>query len=58
MDEHIYPAESVYHAEVEANRAAGKPWQPTNDHGGAQGQGPRRRSVEPVSCPSPSTAPA
>ena len=29
MDEHIYPAESVYHAEVEANRRAGNAWQPT-----------------------------
>ena len=29
MDEHIYPAESVYHAEVDANRAAGNPWLPT-----------------------------
>jgi acyl-CoA dehydrogenase len=25
MDEHIYPAESVFHAEVDANRAAGNP---------------------------------
>ena len=29
MDEHIYPAESVYHDEVDANRATGNPWQPT-----------------------------
>ena len=29
MDEHIYPAEAVYHAEVEANRRAGNAWQPT-----------------------------
>ena len=29
MDEHIYPAESVYHAEVDANRAAGNAWLPT-----------------------------
>ncbi len=29
MDEHIYPAESVYHDEVDANRAAGNAWQPT-----------------------------
>ena len=29
MDEHIYPAEAVYHAEVEANRRAGNAWKPT-----------------------------
>ncbi len=29
MDEHIYPAESVYHHEVAENRKAGNPWQPT-----------------------------
>ena len=29
MDEHIYPAESVYHAEVDATRAAGIGWLPT-----------------------------
>jgi acyl-CoA dehydrogenase len=28
MDEHIYPAESTYHAELEANTAAGKRWTP------------------------------
>jgi len=28
MDEHIYPAESAYHAEIEANTAAGKRWTP------------------------------
>ncbi|MBF7729221.1 acyl-CoA dehydrogenase family protein [Pseudomonas sp. N040] len=26
MEEHIYPAEAVYHAEVEANRRAGNAW--------------------------------
>ena len=26
MDEHIYPAEAAYHAEIEANTAAGKRW--------------------------------
>src|SRR5690606_12509032 len=29
MDEHIYPAERVYHDEVDANRAAGNVWLPT-----------------------------
>ena len=29
MDAHVYPAESVYHDEVEANRKAGNAWQPT-----------------------------
>ena len=29
MDEHIYPNEGRYHAEVEANRAAGNAWIPT-----------------------------
>ena len=29
MEEHIYPAESVYHHEVAENRKAGNPWQPT-----------------------------
>jgi len=29
MDEHVYPNESVFHAEVEANRAAGNAWIPT-----------------------------
>ncbi len=29
MEEHIYPAESVYHHEVAANRKAGNPWLPT-----------------------------
>ncbi len=29
MDEHIYPNEERYEAEVEANRAAGNPWVPT-----------------------------
>ncbi|HEX2530700.1 MAG TPA: acyl-CoA dehydrogenase [Burkholderiaceae bacterium] len=30
MDEHIYPNEAAFHAEVEANRAKGNPWVPTN----------------------------
>ncbi|TSE35891.1 acyl-CoA dehydrogenase family protein [Tepidimonas charontis] len=29
MDEHIYPNEERFESEVEANRAAGNPWQPT-----------------------------
>ncbi len=29
MDEHIYPAEKWFHAEVEANRAKGNAWVPT-----------------------------
>jgi acyl-CoA dehydrogenase len=29
FDEHIYPNESVYHEEVERNRASGNPWVPT-----------------------------
>jgi len=29
MEEHIYPAEAVYHHEVAENRQAGNPWQPT-----------------------------
>jgi len=28
MDEHVYPAEPAYHAEIEANTAAGKRWTP------------------------------
>ena len=28
MDQHIYPAEAAYHAEIEANTAAGKRWTP------------------------------
>jgi acyl-CoA dehydrogenase len=28
MDEHIYPAEAAYYAEIEANTAAGKRWTP------------------------------
>ena len=28
MDEHIYPAEAVYHAEIAANSVAGKRWTP------------------------------
>ena len=28
MDEHIYPAEAAYHAEIEANTRAGKRWTP------------------------------
>jgi len=28
MDEHIYPAEAAYHAELEANTAAGRRWTP------------------------------
>jgi acyl-CoA dehydrogenase len=28
MDEHIYPSEAAYHAELEANTAAGKRWTP------------------------------
>ena len=28
MDEHIYPAEAAYHAELQANTAAGKRWTP------------------------------
>ncbi len=28
MDEHIYPAEAAYHAEIEANTHAGKRWTP------------------------------
>jgi acyl-CoA dehydrogenase len=30
MDEHIYPAEAKYHAEIAANTAAGKRWTPLN----------------------------
>ena len=30
MEEHVYPAEAVYHAEVEANRAKGNAWVATN----------------------------
>ncbi|WP_028226275.1 acyl-CoA dehydrogenase family protein [Paraburkholderia ferrariae] len=30
FDEHIYPNESVYHEEVERNRANGNPWVPTD----------------------------
>ena len=29
MEEHIYPAEAVYHHEVAENRKAGNAWQPT-----------------------------
>jgi acyl-CoA dehydrogenase len=29
MEEHVYPNESVYHHEIEANRAKGNPWKPT-----------------------------
>ncbi|MCM2288959.1 MAG: acyl-CoA dehydrogenase family protein [Sulfuritalea sp.] len=29
MDQHIYPNEDAFHAEVEANRAKGNPWVPT-----------------------------
>ena len=28
MDEHIYPAEGAYHAEIVANSEAGKRWTP------------------------------
>jgi acyl-CoA dehydrogenase len=28
MDEHVYPAEAAYHAEIEANTAKGKRWTP------------------------------
>ncbi len=28
MDEHIYPAEAAYHAEIAANTQAGKRWTP------------------------------
>ena len=28
MDEHVYPAEAAYAAEIEANTAAGKRWTP------------------------------
>ena len=30
MDEHIYPAEAKYEAEIAANTAAGKRWTPLN----------------------------
>lgn len=30
MDEHVYPAEAAYHAEILANTAAGKRWTPLN----------------------------
>ena len=29
MDQHIYPNEAAFHAEIEANRAKGNPWVPT-----------------------------
>src|SRR5580692_8273421 len=29
MDQYIYPAEAVFHEEVDRNRHAGNPWQPT-----------------------------
>ena len=30
MDQHVYPNEARFHAEIEANRAAGNAWVPTN----------------------------
>jgi acyl-CoA dehydrogenase len=30
MDDHVYPAEPLYHQELEANRRAGNPWQVSN----------------------------
>jgi acyl-CoA dehydrogenase len=30
MDDHVYPAEPLYHKEQEANRRAGNPWQVSN----------------------------
>ena len=29
MDSYVYPAESLYHKELEQNRKAGNPWQVT-----------------------------
>jgi acyl-CoA dehydrogenase len=29
MEQHVYPSEAIFHAEVEANRAKGNPWVPT-----------------------------
>jgi acyl-CoA dehydrogenase len=48
MDEHVYPAEARFHAEVEANRRAGNAGRPLQGDRGAQAQGARRRAVEPV----------
>jgi len=30
MDQHVYPNETAFHAEIDANRAAGNAWVPTN----------------------------
>lgn len=50
MDDHIYPSEPAYAAELAANTAAGKRWTALNTIEQAQAQGPRRRAVEPVSA--------
>ena len=48
MDEHIYPNEARFFAEIADNRAKGNAWIPTTHRRRAQAQGPRRRPVEPV----------
>ena len=53
MDSHIYPNEKRYEDEV----AAGDRWQPLGVDRGAQDEGARRGTVEPVPARSPSTAP-
>ena len=44
MDEHIYPAEAVYHHEVAENRKAGNPWQPTKVMEQLKAQASNRRA--------------
>jgi acyl-CoA dehydrogenase len=55
MEEHIYPAEAVYHHEVAENRKAGNPWQPTKVMEQPRPR-PRRPACGTCSCPSRNTA--
>ena len=52
MDAHVYPAESVYHHEVAANRKAGNAWQPTEVMEELKPK-PKRSTCGTCFCPSP-----
>jgi hypothetical protein len=48
MDEHVYPAEPAYWAEIQANTAAGRRWTPLQTIEALKPKRTRRRAVEPV----------
>ena len=58
MDEHVYPSEARFHAEVEENQARGNALGADARHGGTEGQGRAPPASGTCGCPNPNSAPA